>query len=267
MTRSTPKRYVATMRLRRRAAAAALGAVLWGVITAEAAGAEGGVRLAERVVVVAKATSAGLELHGTGFRLGRPDVVMTAKHVASNCRDDCFVIFDKGDGRGLSSFEHVGRIVVPPDSGADLAALILRDAGAWETFNLAPRPDFLLGMPVGSFGYPEDTRPGKVEPRMLIGHIQRIMGHETDSYRYVAYELGFPAFPGQSGSPVFSDRGRDNVVAVVTQSKMRSRSVPAASSSWTIGISLYPFEDWKQSILSYDAEANRNALCCPLPVE
>ena len=63
----------------------------------------------------------------------------------------------------------------------------------------------LIGQAVGSFGFPELLE--SPWPRYMHGHIQRLFRHRDveRNLDYEAYELGFPAFPGQSGSPAFLD--------------------------------------------------------------
>ena len=212
-------------------------------------------RLAEMVVVVAEGVP-GRDEHplGTGFRLIRPDLIVTARHVADQCQP-CFVASWGRDGK---SIELVHRVETPPDPKADIAALLIESSRAWEHFRLTAPPAFELGQRVGSFGYPvvEDG----LTPRMLLGHIQRVYEYEDEHgrYRYAARELSFPSFGGQSGSPVFSNeigpRARENAIAVITNStvvqalEVKGVDNSPASASWAVGLSLYPFAEWLSSL-------------------
>ncbi len=216
---------------------------------------EGEMRLLEMVVVVAEGVP-GREEHplGTGFRLIRPDLIVTARHVADQCKP-CFVASWSQDGKAI---ELVQRVETPPDPKADIAALLLENSGPWEHFRLTAQPAIELGRRVGSFGYPvvEDG----LTPRMLLGHIQRVYEYEDEHgrYSYAARELSFPSFGGQSGSPVFSNElspgARENAIAVITNStvvqalEVKGAGASPTSASWAVGLSLYPFADWLSSL-------------------
>ena len=89
-----------------------------------------------------------------------------------------------------------------------------------------------------------------IPPRLMKGHIQRRFQYRDQRYNYSSYELGFPAFHGQSGSPVFLDNltphARNKVVGVVTRwISFRSEiQGDVAEALWAIGASLYPLSDW-----------------------
>lgn len=212
-------------------------------------------RLAEMVVVVAEGVPGekGPPL-GTGFRLIRPDLIVTARHVADQC-EPCFVVSSGRDGPAI---ELVQRIETPPDLKADIAALLLESSGAWQHFRLTAKPAIELGRRVGSYGYP--VVGDGLTPRMLQGHIQRVYEYKDKHgrYRYEARELSFPSFGGQSGSPVFSNelspRARENAIAVITNStvvqalEVKGTGASPASASWAVGLSLYPFAEWLSSL-------------------
>ena len=212
---------------------------------------EGMLPLGEMVVVVAEGVPGEQESPlGTGFRLTRPDLIVTARHVADQC-EPCFVVSVRQGGKAI--VESVERIARPPDSKADIAALLVESSVPWQHFRLAARRDIELGRRVGSYGYPVVS--SGLTPRLLLGHIQRVYVYEDEHgrYRYPARELSFPSFGGQSGSPVFSNeispRARVNAVAVITASSVvRGLDAPHAFASWAVGLPLFPFAEWLSSL-------------------
>ena len=191
---------------------------------------------------------------GTGFRLARSNLVVTAKHVVGQFVK-CAVVSNRPSD-SMSTVTPSEETLFPPDAGADLAVLVLEETGDWQRFALQPPSDSsVLGMRVASYGFPAH-KTNERTPRIMFGHIQRIYIHADDKHqdRYSAYELGFPSFKGQSGSPVFSDeltpKARQNVLAVVTNSIVYRQSAEptTASASWAVGLALAPFADWLNSI-------------------
>ena len=88
---------------------------------------------------------------------------------------------------------------------------------------------------------------------------QRVLPEMADTVgvsrsTYSSYELGFPAFPGQSGSPVFLDnltpRARNKALGVVTKwISFRSEiQGDVSKASWAIGASLTPLSDWIKAL-------------------
>lgn len=192
-------------------------------------------------------------LRGTGFRLFRSDLVVTAKHVVEDF-DTCIVGCPIGSKSGRLVLRSSVEILFPPDETSDLAVLRLADHVPAQCFSLVPPEEHqrVFGQPIASYGYPgieEDLAP---KPRMMFGHIQRsfIYSNEDRAERYAAYELGFPAFGGQSGSPVFLNTSTHvavkSVVAVVTNSLFYTTM--ATSASWAIGMSLEPFDAWLRTL-------------------
>ena len=231
----------------------AAAAVVVAILHATATSASDVILLEERVVRV---QTEGEVFHkGTGFRLGRPDLIITARHVAEGC-SPCVV----SARRGSRTFkEKVLRIQYPPQPEADLAALILeRSPHTWQYFSLMDKPAHELGQKIMSYGYPGVGREST--PRLMSGHVQRVYLYARAPYRYRAYELGFPAFRGQSGSPVFLDDlstgARNNVLAVVTSSVTYNqdiRDLLSASASWAVGLPLFPYTEWIESIANEPA--------------
>ena len=225
--------------------------VVVAILHASATWASDVIHLEERVVLV---HTEGQVLHkGTGFRLGRPDLIITARHVA----EECSLCFVTAKMRGsLVVKEKVLRIEYPPQPEADLGALFLEGSSdAWQYFTLMDKPAHELGQKIMSFGYP--GHEAESTPRLMSGHVQRVYLFTKDTYRYRAYELGFPAFRGQSGSPVFLDDlttgARNNVLALVTSSvtyNQHVRDLLSASVSWAVGLSLFPYAEWIGSIVN-----------------
>ena len=90
---------------------------------------------------------------------------------------------------------------------------------------------------------------------MMKGHIQSSYQYETGpesdrKYRYTAHELGFPAFPGLSGAPVFRDLARQEVIALVTNRISYSTQLgdDATRAYWALGASLVPLRGWLNSL-------------------
>ena len=215
--------------------------------------------LGERVV---KLVGPADQMLGTAFRAHRPDLLLTARHTVAN---------HDGSGSPILALEPARNFhaaitdILYPDATSDLAALFLEHGGGMnaECFAVGVPPQVtaavgaaggrpaIVGQGVGSFGFPELVESSS--PRYMHGHIQRLFRHRDvkRSLDYEAYELGFPAFPGQSGSPVFLDGLGDSAVAVVTKGIRYGSKVGrdlAAEASWAIGITLEPYVDWIRSL-------------------
>ena len=189
---------------------------------------------------------------GTGFRLGHPSVVVTAKHVVDGGHGQYAVAAKKANEVQIQP----AKSVEFPDAPADLAVLLLDDVSdLWQCFRLLEDADGrnALGTPVASFGFPVHDSDA-FTARFMVGHVQRQYQHQDDEREesYFAYELGFPAFPGQSGSPVVLHGNTAavhlNALAVVTNSVGYFDGPSAAS--WAIGLSLAPFRDWLSSFVA-----------------
>lgn len=187
---------------------------------------------------------------GTGFGIARPGIVLTAAHVVKGVPRNLLQVVSAFYNPALS-FE-VDEIVNHPD--ADIAALVIRGGESLEYFELGEPPsghnDIPLAEDVLSYGFPILAGERPIWPRMMKGHIQRHYQHVDEEYRYSAYELGFPAFPGQSGSPIFLDKGRNIVVGMVTNSVSYGSECgdSAVNVSWATGIALIPLADWIRSL-------------------
>lgn len=188
---------------------------------------------------------------GTAFGIDKRGVVLTAHHVVKNLPESELIVCRTGQPPILNI--RVDRIVSHPE--ADVVALALRAEQAIEHFHIG-KPDegfsdFPLGTEVCSYGFPPLQKP--VQPRLMKGHIQCNLQYNEKGYDYKAFEFSFPAFPGQSGSPVFDDYNRNNVVGIVTSSYSlatmdKGKKLPSAAGFWAIGASIAPLADWIRSI-------------------
>lgn len=192
---------------------------------------------------------------GTGFNIKRPGLVLTAAHVVENQK--CVLI--TSNFKPTIETLSVTKIIRHPK--ADVAALSLPD-GAWkdmEYFKIGiPRSgyrDFPVGTEIASYGYPKIGGEQPIPERYMKGHIQRQFEYKKIQYQYQAFELGFPAFAGQSGSPVFLDDvlyasdGRNQAVGIVTESVVYETEEEEKSTvRWAIAASLMPLREWIEDI-------------------
>lgn len=194
---------------------------------------------------------------GTGFQIQRAGCVLTASHVL-NDQDTVWVV--NTSGKQLEVIES-GRIIKHPK--ADLAAIMIPSTTREKTeyYELGTPPaeygDFPLGEEVASYGYPKLGCEMPIAPRLMKGHIQRRFEHQDETYAYAAFELAFPAFPGQSGSPIFLDNltsnARNQVIGIVTRSISFTSEEQGAMTvaAWAVGASLTPLRSWIEGLHSY----------------
>jgi len=187
---------------------------------------------------------------GTAFAVHQPHILLTADHVVSRDSDVLPIVLDTS--HSPVRYPQVRRIARHPK--ADVAALLLEEDGP-SCFDIPQPHVFYLGDEIASYGFPMVGSEKPIPARFAKGHIQRIFNYREDVYDYLAYELGFPAFPGHSGSPVFLDTLRANnrnlAVGVVTNSVSYSSTQGdevTASASWALGAALLPLKDWLQSL-------------------
>ena len=188
---------------------------------------------------------------GTGFGVAKPGVVLTATHVVKDIpHNQLFVVCTFYSTLLICK---VDKVISHPK--ADVSALMIKPEKPLEYFTIGKPPngynDFPLATDVLSYGFPIMVNEKPVQPRMMKGHIQRQYLHKDKEYVYSAYELGFPAFHGQSGSPVFPDLfNRDTVIGVVTRSISFSleQGNTRADASWAIGASLISILDWIEAL-------------------
>ena len=164
-------------------------------------------------------------IRGTEFRVA-PNVVVTAKHVVENYRECLVGTAPKSGGVIVTLAESIH---MEPSGKADLAVLVLEEQDPpLDYLKIMPSHGYgMLGAPVSSYGYAAEKGGGFTQ-RFLVGHVQRSYKYpwhdnpDKRQERYEAYELSFPAFGGQSGSPIclreVPDPYRHRVVAIVTNS-------------------------------------------------
>lgn len=220
---------------------------------------EGPVRinLQERVLLVMRDEGQKRWTHlGTGFRVGRPGLGVTARHVVEREDPSSLLVMDWM----YASPVGVARIHHPPCEGVqkapDLAVLELQGThDELELFQM-DRRRVELGESVVSYGYPQHATTEGVTPRMMFGRVQRHyhfgqFDHREEPWFYPAIEVGFPAFPGQSGSPVMLDACRNLVVGVVTTSLdygSVTGDAASTSASWAVAMETLHHADWIASL-------------------
>ena len=187
-------------------------------------------------------------IRGTGFRVA-PNVVVTAKHVVENYRECVVGTMPKRGGVVVTSTESIH---LEPSGTADLAILVLEDQDPpLDYLKIMPSHGYgILGAPVSSYGYVAEKNGGFTQ-RFMVGHVQRRYWHDDPDERqerYEAYELSFPAFGGQSGSPVclreVPHPYRHRVAAIVTNSLPYLAPDRPMAAFWAVGLVLGPFADW-----------------------
>lgn len=191
---------------------------------------------------------------GTCFALQRPGLFLTAAHVLRDTDDSSVQLEIKG-----SPLLDVARVERHPF--ADLAAVYLApDANnpELEYFELGNPPEdataFPLSESVLSYGYTlrrdEGTEDLAVDARLMRGCIQRHSLNVEEAGQHVDYELSFPSFPGNSGSPIMRDANRQEVIAVTTRGHIfLSRLGPTQTEAcWTYAAALHSVPDWIRSI-------------------
>ena len=189
---------------------------------------------------------------GTCFGFGRPGLFLTAAHAIHDLPIDAVRVVSVGPDVSWWPISEVRR-----HGSADVAAIYVRDGEPEPRFDCFVRgepsggsADFPLGEDVVSVGYPllADEKP--VKRRLMQGHLQASYVHLADPYEYSAFELPFPAFPGQSGSPVIRDWAREEAIGVVTESVRYSTELgeDRTEAHWTIAASLAPLADWMESL-------------------
>ena len=193
---------------------------------------------------------------GTCFGIRKQSLVLTAEHVVSDRSHSSLIVVCTGH----SSLTHcpVRRVERHPD--ADVAALIIDKNEALEHFDIGipsdvykGYQDYPLAEDVLAYGFPMLGTEKPIRSRMMKGHIQAhyVYTDAEERYRYRAYELAFPAFPGMSGSPVFQDfHNRNAAIAIVTDSISYSSETgnEVTRSDWAIGAALHPLSDWLESL-------------------
>ena len=194
---------------------------------------------------------------GTGFAVLRPNVVITAAHVVEPHLPDLPRVVDTSQ-KSLRYLD-VEKVVCHPS--ADVAALIVKNASNG-CFRLAEfNKDYYLGDEIMSYGFPMVGTEKPIPSRVMKGHIQMEFNRRPrgdSAYEYKAFELAFPAFPGQSGAPVILDHfrvpePRKYAAGVVTESVSYSSAQgdsagATAMGHWAVGASLDAISDWLRQL-------------------
>lgn len=196
---------------------------------------------------------------GTAFGVSRPGLLLTADHVVRDVDIRSLLVVCTFYNTLVHC--HVDKVESHPE--ADVAALLLGrmiDPRPLEHFGIglpadaySGYSDFPLAEDVLSYGFPMVGNERPIRPRMMKGHIQAIYEHTSSnsSYRYHAYELSFPAFPGLSGAPVFRDwNKRDLAIGIVTDrvSYFTEQGGHETKAYLALAAALHPITNWIESL-------------------
>lgn len=137
---------------------------------------ENNILFPECVVAVYRRDGNGrLHFAGTGFRLFRPGLVVTANHfVAGHGHYELAISAQKVTANQVlldPVVSDVEEVLTPHPTGSyDVAVLRLKDVeGDWQTFELDRTVDpNALGASVASYGYPAATDPKKIADARLL---------------------------------------------------------------------------------------------------
>ena len=189
---------------------------------------------------------------GTCFAFGRPGLFLTAAHVIRDIPMYAVSVASPGPTPKRWRVDSIRC-----HEAGDVAALYI-DHTAKEQHSacfirgipLPGFPDFALGENIIALGYPLLADEWSVRMRVMKGHLQALYSYRTALYEYRAFELPFPAFPGQSGSPVIRDWARNEVIGVVTENVMCSseRGENGTDANWTLAASLAPLAEWLDAL-------------------
>ena len=212
-----------------------------------------------RIVVVVEETVNSTVMAGTGFCLGKPGALFTASHVVEN-RSGIYWAYDLLNP--YPKWTKLSRIVW--HEKADIAFCDFSESSqgmSCFSFDAMYDLDFGLGTNAVSFGFPKLLVGGKdqISARVLKGCVQRKFRFVEKPYSYQAFELGFPAFVGQSGSPVlregvFTQRDSDSrietVHAMVTEGRRFGlEGVHGAEASVAYSVALAPLRGWLEEMI------------------
>ena len=135
---------------------------------------------------------------GTGFLITRNGYLVTNHHVVKDC----------GKVRVRTAVGLLDAEVVRVDAASDLA--LLKVTGTFDALPIVSSRTARLGATVATVGFPNIGLQG-FEPKLSKGDISSLSGIQDD-VRY--FQISVPVQPGNSGGPLFDERG--NVVGVVT---------------------------------------------------
>ena len=195
---------------------------------------------------------------GTGFGAVKRGLVITADHVVQGVDIRSLMVV-------CTYYSPIECFLVDKmerHPTADVTALFLRKGSnldLLEHFSIGHPSDvydgyddFPLAEDILAYGFPMVGAEKPVRPRMMKGHIQAKYEHTSAKYRYGAYELSFPAFPGLSGSPVFCDwHNRGNAaIGVVTDriSYSTEQNNQETKAYLAVAATLHRMTDWIESL-------------------
>jgi len=138
--------------------------------------------------------------NGSGFFITKDGHFITNKHVIAEGSD--FLIACR-DGQ----WRRARKVAVSDE--LDLALLVI-DGGAHEPLPIADSRESKLGATVATIGFPNTVMQG-FSPKLAKGDIASLAGFRDDPNEF---QVSVPTQPGNSGGPLFDDRG--NVVGVIT---------------------------------------------------
>lgn len=199
---------------------------------------------------------------GTCFPFGIPGTFLTARHVVEKTPKQAIRIVSDNDVWSVDD--------VDAHPGVDLAVIKSNDGRMVDPFQIGHplgNGEFPLGEPVISFGFTirkdnDDPQPYAEPPRVLRGHIQQHKPVVFDQAEYMHYELPFPAFAGNSGSPVLRDANWGEAIGVVTNGLRFSTRIDDITTIawWTMAASLHSTRDWLDERLKEHASDRRRPL-------
>jgi S1-C subfamily serine protease len=135
---------------------------------------------------------------GTGFLITKNGYLVTNHHV----------VRDSNKVRVQTSSGLLDTVVIRTDAASDLA--LLKVTGTFDALSVVSSRNARLGATVATIGYPNIGLQG-IEPKLSKGDISSLSGLQDD-VRY--FQISVPVQPGNSGGPLFDERG--NVVGVVS---------------------------------------------------
>lgn len=193
---------------------------------------------------------------GTCFPFEGKRTFLTAAHVVQGAANDDLRIVAY---RGSFTDWGVSNVVKHPE--ADVAVLWTKGGQRNEQFE-AKRDlseSFPGSDPVMSCGYAVRTDADNDEPEFVLrsahGYVQRQESRNGRGGEYVRYELSYPAFRGNSGSPVVLQNAPKSVIGVVTHGytfwsrfgriqALEKIEEQRAVGYWTMAVSISSIQDW-----------------------
>ena len=189
---------------------------------------------------------------GTGFSVGKPRLVLTGKHNLSRYKN-----IDKVSVWMILGNEEVEKVALSSSivfhPSADLAAIIIPDEGQ-ECFEMESQYCVSLGTDVESYGFCLITKESELYSQYFKGYVQRFFEFEDKKFFYLAMQMSFPVFGGQSGSPILL-KGSNKVVGLITNTRCMKETRKIDNEDRTIAIDSYSFgvyfpsvSDWIEKV-------------------